>query len=158
MAKLKNLNAAETDKFIADLNQANDAIAAVLQSIDALSKARDTHEDEDARDVAEANLVMTAVRAGEMETFPDVIVGKLLDCENPVRVFREYRKITTNDLAQRVGISRPYLTLIETGKREPTFHVMARIAHKLEISLDHLAPNHDQLYPDADKLIADLNR
>lgn len=99
---------------------------------------------EDARDAAEATAVMAAVRAGEMETFPDAVVGKLLDGENPVKVFREFRDMTGEELAAKVGISRPYITMIETGRRQPMFFVMVKIARVLDVSLDLLAPPSDQ--------------
>ena len=48
--------------------------------------------------------------------------------------------MTGEQLASKAGISRPYLTQIETGKREPMFPVMAKIARALDVSLDLLVP------------------
>ena len=96
--------------------------------------------DEDAQDVTDARAIIDGVRAGTIETFPGDLVSMLVEGSNPVRVFREFRGMTGEQLASKAGISRPYLTQIETGKREPMFPVMAKIARALDVSLDLLVP------------------
>jgi transcriptional regulator with XRE-family HTH domain len=58
-----------------------------------------------------------------------------------VRVWREHRGLTVEKLAKAAGISQPYLSQIETGRRDGTFKVMAALARALKIDLDDLAPS-----------------
>ena len=45
------------------------------------------------------------LRTRDQEAIPDAVVGRLLDGENPVRVWREYRGLSLRSLAERAGIS-----------------------------------------------------
>jgi transcriptional regulator with XRE-family HTH domain len=42
-------------------------------------------------------------------------------------------------LSDRVGISKPYLSQLETGKRTGTTEVLAAIAKGLDVSLEQVA-------------------
>lgn len=68
-------------------------------------------EDIRAYDEAKAN-----IEAGE-ELIPSQVAYALLDGKNPIRVWREYRALTQQQLAEKAGISKPYLSQLETGKR-----------------------------------------
>src|SRR5690606_40899408 len=48
------------------------------------------------------------------------------------------------ELARAAGMSAPYLSEIETGKKDGTFRTMAAIARVLSVSLDDLAPPVDE--------------
>jgi transcriptional regulator with XRE-family HTH domain len=61
-----------------------------------------------------------------------------------VRAFRAWRGLTIAELAHRVGIAPPYLSQIETGKRDGTLSVMHRIAKALELPLDLLVTDDSQ--------------
>lgn len=50
------------------------------------------------------------------EVFPADFVNRLFDSKNKLRVWREYRGFSAQDLAQATGISQAYLSEIETGK------------------------------------------
>ena len=78
-----------------------------------------------------------AIQAGE-EMIPSQVVYALLDGENPVRVWREYRGVALADLAGRAGISLFDLTQIEAGKQLPATDVLARIAVILQIEPEDL--------------------
>ncbi|HID53411.1 MAG TPA: XRE family transcriptional regulator, partial [Anaerolineae bacterium] len=58
--------------------------------------------------------------------------------ERPLRLWREYRGLTLQALADRVGISKSYLSQIESGDRNGSIEVMKRIAAALDVSLDEL--------------------
>ena len=94
---------------------------------------------EDATDAAAAYAARKRIDEGE-ELVPAEIANRLLDGENPVRVWREYRGISVKDLAAEAGLSQPYLSQIETGRREGTMRSMAAIARALRVDLDDLAP------------------
>jgi DNA-binding XRE family transcriptional regulator len=96
---------------------------------------------EAADDAADAEVVREFRRrlaAGEEELIPAEFVDRLLDGENPVRVWRDFRGMTAAALAKKAGIARPYLTQVETGKRDGTVATMRRIAKALGVSIDDL--------------------
>jgi DNA-binding Xre family transcriptional regulator len=80
------------------------------------------------------------VQAGE-ELIPSQVVYALLDGENPIRVWRDFRALTQQQLANEAGISKPYLSQLESGKRRGTTNVLKRIAEALAVSLEDLVEN-----------------
>jgi len=94
---------------------------------------------EDLEDIADAERIMARIRSGEEELIPHEIVKRIvLDRENPIRVYREYRGMTGKQLAEAAGLSAAYMNQIENGKRQGTFDVMAKIAKALRVDLDDL--------------------
>jgi len=53
--------------------------------------------------------------------------------ENPVKILRKYRSLTQAELAQSAGLSRPYLTEIETGKKNGSIAALKAIAEALRV-------------------------
>ena len=93
-------------------------------------------EDEaDARIIAEFHEAYTA---GREFLVPDEIVRRELAGESPIKLWREYRGLTQQELANRAGISKPYLSQIETGKRQGTLETLSAIAQSLDVPLDVL--------------------
>jgi len=93
-------------------------------------------EDEaDARVVAEFHEAYTA---GREFLVPDEIVRRELAGESPIKLWREHRGLTQQELATRAGISKPYLSQIETGKRQGTVETLSSIARSLNVPLDVL--------------------
>ncbi len=74
----------------------------------------------------------------EAEDIPLAVVDRLLQGENPLKVWREYRKLTQQKVALEAGISVPFLCQIETYKREPSLKVYRKLASVLNVSLDTL--------------------
>ena len=75
---------------------------------------------------------------------PANVAHRIADGENPVRVWREHRGMKAIELARAACMSAPYLSEIETGKKDGTFRTMAAIARVLAVSLDDLAPPVDE--------------
>jgi DNA-binding XRE family transcriptional regulator len=93
-------------------------------------------EDEaDARTVAEFHEAYTA---GREFLVPDEIMQRELAGESPIKLWREHRGLTQQELATRVGISKPYLSQIETGKPQGTVETLSAIARSLGVPLDVL--------------------
>ena len=74
--------------------------------------------------------------AGGEELVPSQVTYAILDGGNPVRVWRAYRGLTQRQLAEAAGISVPYLSQIESGKRRGSAEVLVAIANELRLSLD----------------------
>jgi DNA-binding XRE family transcriptional regulator len=94
-------------------------------------------EFEDMMDIITAKAIMARVAAGE-ETWPAELVYELFETESRIRTFRTYRKMTVSELAGAAGISQPYLSEIETGKKTGSVDVLKRIASVLGVDLDDL--------------------
>ncbi len=92
------------------------------------------------QDIRDFDSMKAAIAQGEEELIPGAIAFALLDGENPVKVWREYRCFTQQQLAEMVGISTPYLSQIETDKRSGTTEVLWAIAKALHVTLDELVP------------------
>ena len=71
---------------------------------------------------------------------PSEIVDRLLAGKNPIRVWREHRGMTQQALADVAGISKPYLSQIETGERDG-HAVLSKIAEALNLSVDEIIPH-----------------
>ena len=74
---------------------------------------------------------------------PALVARRIANGENPVRVWREHRNMKAIDLARAAGLGAPYLSEIETGKKDGSFRTMAAIADVLRVTLDDLAPAAD---------------
>lgn len=90
---------------------------------------------EDLADIA----AYDAAKAAGGEYVPDAVVKRIVAGENPIRVWREHRGLTLQDLASTADISKPYLSEIETGKKEPSLDVLRKLADALGLMLDDLA-------------------
>lgn len=55
-----------------------------------------------------------------------------------LRVLRQQRGLTLQELADRAGLSRSYLSEIERGKKQPSIKVLETIASALNVSLEVL--------------------
>ena len=94
---------------------------------------------DDSSDVRKYDAAKRRFASGEDEAVPAAFAKRLIAGENPVRVWREFRGLAAKELAAKSGIKGPYLSQIETGKREGTLGVMARIAEALGVTLDDLS-------------------
>lgn len=88
------------------------------------------HSDEHQFDTIKA-----AIERGEEELVPAKLVDALLDGENPIRVWRQHRGLTQQQLADQAEISASYLSQIESGKRDGTPEVLIKIARALKLDL-----------------------
>lgn len=89
-------------------------------------------------DIRDYDAAMQRIITGE-EVVPASTVDALLDGQNPIRVWRDHRGWTQQQVADKAGISKPYLSQLESGKRTGTTDVMARLAAALDLDLDDLA-------------------
>lgn len=89
-------------------------------------------------DIRDFDRISAAIERGEEELIPAEVVYAILDGVNPVKVWREYRGLTQQQLADAAGISKPYLSQIETGRRKGTTEILSAIAKTLDISLDEI--------------------
>ena len=92
----------------------------------------------DIEDIAAADEVSYRLRRGEEETLPANVVRELVSTDHPMRVWREYRGLTLQALADQIGVSKSYLSQIESGNRNGSAEVLKRIAAELNVTLDDI--------------------
>ena len=88
-------------------------------------------------DIESFDHAMARLGSGE-ETFPADVAKRLAAGESPVRVFREYRKLSQRDLAAAAGISVPAISKLETNGSGASVDTMAAIAKRLSVAVDDL--------------------
>lgn len=77
--------------------------------------------------------------AGVKAVLPQEVMEKLtLGTDSPIKVIRKHRGMTQGNLAEAAGISRPYLTEIETGRKDGSIRALKSIAGALDVSLELL--------------------
>ena len=89
-------------------------------------------------DIRDFDSISAAIERGDEELIPAEVVNAILDGQNPIKVWREYRGLTQQQVADAIQISKPYLSQIETGKRTGTTDVLSAIAEVLNISLEQI--------------------
>ncbi|PKO06425.1 MAG: XRE family transcriptional regulator [Chloroflexi bacterium HGW-Chloroflexi-3] len=92
-------------------------------------------------DIQDFDSFQIALAQGEEQLFPVEVVDKLLEGHNPIKVFREFREMTQDNLAKKIDISIPYLSQLETNKRRGSIKVLTDIAKELGISLEMILIN-----------------
>jgi DNA-binding XRE family transcriptional regulator len=90
------------------------------------------------QDIRDYDSVKAALERGEEELIPSEVAYALLDGQNPIKVWRGYRGLTQLQLAEAGGISVPYLSQLESGKRKGSTEVLTAIAKALKLSLNDI--------------------
>lgn len=82
----------------------------------------------------------TALKNGgaHSELPEDVLEQMALKQGSAIKIIRKYRGMTQGDLAEAAGISRPYLTEIETGRKYGSIRAIKSIADALGVSMEKL--------------------
>ena len=87
---------------------------------------------EEVQDIADAKA------ACDSERFPAEFADRLLSGESPLRVWRDYRGLTLQALAEACGVTRQMLSMIEHGKAKPSADLLGRLAETLGCDMDDL--------------------
>ncbi len=72
------------------------------------------------------------------ETFPDAVVGAILEGAHPIKAFREHRGMTQAQLASKVGTTSVYISKIERGDRRAGRKLRGKIGVALGFNTDLL--------------------
>jgi DNA-binding XRE family transcriptional regulator len=82
---------------------------------------------------------LTSVPSDEGTLPPEILDTLAAGQETPVRILRKFRGLTQAELADKAGLSRPYLTEIESGKKNGSVRAMKAIAQALDVSVNQIA-------------------
>ena len=74
----------------------------------------------------------------DQEAMPIAVADALLAGRNPIRVWRDYRRLTQEQLAQAAGVQRAYVAQLESGRRRGSTKVLARLAPALGVEVQDL--------------------
>ena len=94
---------------------------------------------EDLADIAAGDRATRRLAQGKDEAIPAEFADRILDGENPVRVWRELRGLTVKALAAKAGIKPAFLSQIETGARAGSVATLRALARALRLTLDDVA-------------------
>ena len=100
--------------------------------------AADTANPEDLEGASEALAAAAALTAGREERIPAEFAERIIDGENPLRVYREFRGLTQLALAEKSGVGRSYIADIERGTRDGTVSAYRKLADALGVLIDDL--------------------
>ena len=89
------------------------------------------------QDIQDFDAAKRVVEDGE-ELVPSEVTYAILDGSNPIKVWREYRGLTQQALAEQAGISAAYLSQLESGKRKGTTSALMAITDALNLALDDI--------------------
>jgi hypothetical protein len=88
-------------------------------------------------DAADERAVMAAYdRTRGEELVPSEVVDRLLAGENPIRVWREHRGFSLDQLSAMTGRAKGFLSEIESGKKTGGVDTLRAIAVALRVDLD----------------------
>jgi DNA-binding XRE family transcriptional regulator len=93
---------------------------------------------EDAEDALEVREV--EARPESHEYFPVEVLDRLLAGDHPLRVWREYRGLTMQQLSSKADVPQSYVSEIETGKKPGSVAALKSLAEVLELTIDDLVP------------------
>jgi transcriptional regulator with XRE-family HTH domain len=94
-------------------------------------------------DIGTARVVRNArkkIASGLEVMLPKAVVDRLAAHENPIRVLREWRGLTQDELAVSVSITQGYLSDLEAGKRKGPVALHQKISRALGVTIDLLLP------------------
>ena len=91
---------------------------------------------EDKADCAAIDRALREDEAGD--TIPGEIVNAVLDGVTPLRAWRQHREFTLDMLADRIGVSKKYLSQIENGHKSGTVDLYRQLSSVLDVVLDDL--------------------
>src|SRR5215471_7589019 len=72
------------------------------------------------------------------EKLVDVVSNAAQDIGSFIRTQREAAQVSVRQLAEKAGVSNPYLSQVERGLRKPSADVLSQIAKALRVSAEVL--------------------
>jgi len=79
------------------------------------------------------------IMADDDEVIPSELVERLVGPDSNLAIWREYRGFTQDQLAEKAGVSKPYISMIESRRRTPSVATLKAIADVLDVDIDDLA-------------------
>ena len=93
---------------------------------------------EDMADIVAYDRAKAALAAGTDELVPAAFADRLLNGEQPLRVWRDLRGLTQAALGERAGVNRVQIADIEAGRKSGSVGTIKKLADVLGLSVDDL--------------------
>lgn len=95
---------------------------------------------EDREDIAAAVDAERRRNEGGMEYLPASMVDRILDGENALRVWREYRGMSISELAEKSGYGYSMISKVEAGTRQGTVALWKALSAALNVLPEDIMP------------------
>lgn len=82
--------------------------------------------------------------SSDEELLPAKMVRRIVNGENPIRIWREHRGINQAALAKTAGITPAYLSQLESGARKGSTRALRLLANALQTDIDDLLTEHNK--------------
>jgi DNA-binding XRE family transcriptional regulator len=89
-------------------------------------------------DVRAYDAAKARLEAGEDELIPLQIIERGLKGESVLRIWREHRKLTQEQLAKKSNVSRALIAAIETSRKAGSVSTLKRLGAALDVSWEQL--------------------
>ncbi|QDC10385.1 helix-turn-helix transcriptional regulator [Oceanicola sp. D3] len=113
----------------------NETVTIPRADYEALVEASELLADLQAHDTARS-----ALATGAEELLPTHVANRLIDGDNPLRVYREHRGLTQVALSEASGVNRVQIADIESGRKTGSVTTLRKLADALSVGLDDLVP------------------
>ena len=107
-------------------------------TIDRAEYDRLTEAVNELEDLRAYDRAMARLEAGEDELIPAEAAARLLSGESPVRVYRELRGLTQQQLSDASNVNRVQIADIEAGRKQGSISTVKRLAEALNVAVDDL--------------------
>jgi DNA-binding XRE family transcriptional regulator len=94
---------------------------------------------EDLQDIADCKEIKAQIARGEMKLFPANVVNAIINGENKIKVYREYRGLTQAELAAQANLSLAMIKKLESCETSGSIKSLKAIAKVLCLDLDDIA-------------------
>ncbi|WP_252179635.1 helix-turn-helix transcriptional regulator [Endozoicomonas sp. 4G] len=101
---------------------------------------------EDAEDSEAFRKAKVDLANGNDEILPKHITDRLLNGDNPITVWREYRELSQKQLHELSGVSTSMISQIESGQKTGSIKTIKRLSEALDIDVDDIV-----VYQEMDK-------
>ncbi len=98
---------------------------------------------EDAEDIRAADSAVRELAEGYDETVPVEVVRELLGDKHPLSIWRRYRGLTQQALADAAGVGKSHISQIESGAKTGSVKCLRRLAEALRVDIDDLVSEAD---------------
>lgn len=88
-------------------------------------------------DIEDVEVILSAEK-DDTERFPLELIESIAAGKNPVKAYREYRKLSQSELARKIDISKQYISQIEKGEKTGSAKILKKIAKILRVELDDI--------------------
>ena len=87
---------------------------------------------EELEDIRDFDAAMTS----QDELIPHAVVSRLVEGENPLRVWREYRGLSQSQLADLTDTNKSTIISLEAGDRTGQTEILGKIALVMKVDID----------------------